>query len=102
MRLSLTQRQLILATIQDLGDGNIDTRLFGSRLDENRRGGDLDLLLIVTRPLSHMTIAEIKQELETRLFLPVDIVTYTVGSEPTPFQAIALKQALPIEIEDAA
>ncbi|WP_372611304.1 nucleotidyltransferase domain-containing protein [Halomonas sp.] len=102
MRLSPAQRRLILATIQELGDGDIDVRLFGSRLDENRRGGDLDLLLITSRHLSRMTLAVLKQALETRLFLPVDLVPYEVGSEPTPFQAIALKQALPIETEDAA
>jgi|GEM_PF-550601 hypothetical protein len=102
MRLSPAQRRLILATIQELGDENIDVRLFGSRLDENRRGGDLDLLLITSRHLSRLTLAELKQALETRLFLPVDLIPYEMGSEPTPFQAIALKQALPIDIEDAA
>lgn len=102
MRLSLAQRRLILTTIQELGHGDVDVRLFGSRLDENRRGGDLDLLLISTRHLPRMTLAELKQALETKLFLPVDIVPYQMGYEPTPFQAIALKQALPIETEDAA
>ena len=102
MRLSPAQRRLILATIQELGDENIDVRLFGLRLDENRRGGDLDLLLITSRHLSRLTLAELKQALETRLFLPVDLIPYEMGSEPTPFQAIALKQALPIDIEDAA
>ncbi|MCL7941695.1 nucleotidyltransferase domain-containing protein [Halomonas sp. ATCH28] len=102
MRLNREQRQLILSIARRLVDHDVEVRLFGSRLDDTRRGGDLDLLLISDSPIPLLARAELKQALEARLHLPVDIVTYAQGTEPTPFQAIALKQARPIDAEDAA
>ena len=102
MRLTRPQRETIVSCIRQFAGENIDVRVFGSRLDDARRGGDLDLLLVSLSPISLLTRAELKQALEARLQLPVDIVTYTQGDESTPFQAMALKQARPIDAEDAA
>ncbi|MDN3523065.1 nucleotidyltransferase domain-containing protein [Halomonas ramblicola] len=102
MRLSIQQRHLILAIARRLVGRDVEVRLFGSRLDDTRRGGDLDLLLVSPTPISLLARAELKQALEESLQLPVDIVTYTQDDEPTPFQAIALHQARPITAEDAA
>ncbi len=102
MRLTRSQRDIILADVQAFLGKEVAIRLFGSRLDDTRRGGDLDLLLVSNHPISRLQRAELKQALEARLQLPVDIVTYTQGDESTPFQAMALKQARPIDAEDAA
>lgn len=102
MRLSREQRQLILSIARRLVDHDVEVRLFGSRLDDTRRGGDLDLLLVSNRPVPLLARAELKQALEAQLQLPVDIVTYTQGAEPPPFQAMALRQSRPIDAEDAA
>ncbi|MGE4533151.1 nucleotidyltransferase domain-containing protein [Halomonas sp.] len=102
MRLSREQRQLILSIARRLVDHDVEVRLFGSRLDDSRRGGDLDLLLVSHRPISLLARAELKHTLEAQLQLPVDIVSYAQGAEPTPFQAMALRQARPIDAEDAA
>ncbi|MCE0734359.1 nucleotidyltransferase domain-containing protein [Halomonas sp. G15] len=102
MRLTRSQRDIILADVQVHLGKEVEVRLFGSRLDDTRRGGDLDLLLVSNYPISRLQRAELKQALEARLQLPVDIVTYTQGDESTPFQAMALKQARPIDAEDAA
>ena len=102
MRLTRPQRETIVSCIRQFAGEDIDVRVFGSRLDDARRGGDLDLLLVSNRPIPFLARAELKQALETRLQLPVDIVTYTQGDESTPFQAMALKQARPIDAEDAA
>ncbi|ERS91061.1 nucleotidyltransferase domain-containing protein [Halomonas sp. PBN3] len=102
MRLTRSQRDIILADVQAHLGKEVEVRLFGSRLDDTRRGGDLDLLLVSNHPISRLQRAELKQALEARLQLPVDIVTYAQGDEPAPFQAIALKQASPIDAEDAA
>lgn len=102
MRLSQHQRHRILDTARYLVGSDVDIRLFGSRLDDTRRGGDLDLLLVSATSIPLIARAKLKQALETELQLPVDILTYTQGEEPTPFQAIALHQARSIKIEDAA
>ena len=102
MRLNKQQRQLILDITRQIVGHDVEARLFGSRLDETRRGGDLDLLLVSSTPIALLARAELKQALEAALQLPVDILTYTQGEKPTPFQAIALQQSQPIKFEDAA
>lgn len=102
MRLTRSQRETIVACVHEYAGKEIDIRVFGSRLDDSRRGGDLDLLMISYCPIPLLVRAELKQALEARLQLPVDIVTYTQAVEPTPFQAMALKQAQPIDTKDAA
>lgn len=102
MRLTRSQRETIVSCVHEFAGGEIKVRVFGSRLDDSRRGGDLDLLLISDDSIPLLARAELKQALEARLQLPVDIVTYAQGSEPTPFQAIALKQSRPVDAEDAA
>ncbi|PRY73011.1 nucleotidyltransferase domain-containing protein [Halomonas ventosae] len=102
MRLTRSQRDIVLAGVKTQLGKEVEVHVFGSRLDDTRRGGDLDLLLVSNRPVSLLARAELKQALEAQLQLPVDIVTYTQGAEPTPFQAMALRQSRPIDAEDAA
>ena len=49
----------------------------------------MDLLVGTGTPLTLIQRARLKMELETRLGLPVDIVTQARDAAPTPFQAIA-------------
>jgi len=102
MRLTRAQREIVLSSVRELAGKATQVRVFGSRLDDSCRGGDLDLLLISEVPIPLLTRAELKQTLEARLQLPVDIVSYTQGAEPTPFQAIAMHRSLALDIEDAA
>ncbi|RDB44342.1 nucleotidyltransferase domain-containing protein [Halomonas sp. DQ26W] len=97
MRLTHEQIHTILTTVRDIAGKDVEVRLFGSRLDDNRKGGDLDLLLISPTPLARLILAEIKGKLEERLFLPVDLLAYSRDRTPSPFQAIALTQGCPLE-----
>lgn len=45
MRLTLAQQQLIKATVQRVLQTPHRVWLFGSRVDDNLRGGDIDLLI---------------------------------------------------------
>ena len=56
MRLSTQERDVIRQSAQECFDSDVVVRLFGSRLDDSRKGGDIDLLI------------------ETHLTNPVDIV----------------------------
>ena len=45
MRLSEFEQSIILKVIRDI-DPNAEIRLFGSRIDDDKKGGDIDLLVI--------------------------------------------------------
>jgi hypothetical protein len=55
------------AIIKSMPHENFQLFLFGSRIDESKKGGDIDLLLVVDEPLKdvllrqkHVLLAEIK------------------------------------------
>ncbi len=45
MRLSQSQRELILSGVREFVGPSVAVHVFGSRLDDSKRGGDVDLLL---------------------------------------------------------
>lgn len=45
MRLNPFERQVLKEAAQTCFDANAVVRLFGSRLDDSRKGGDIDLLI---------------------------------------------------------
>ncbi len=54
MRLTQHQRETIVSTVRsELGQG-VSVRLFGSRLDDDARGGDLDLLVELNYEVSNL------------------------------------------------
>jgi predicted nucleotidyltransferase len=93
MRLTPTQIDTINSTAQAvLGEG-ARVWLYGSRLDDDRRGGDIDLLIESVPKVSVMDKARIKYQLETALALPVDVLA-AISGEPSNFEAIARKKAV--------
>lgn len=94
MRLTPTQIDTINSTAQAvLGEG-ARVWLYGSRLDDDRRGGDIDLLIESVPKASVMDKARIKYQLETALALPVDVLAAAISGEPSNFEAIARKKAV--------
>lgn len=96
MRLTLEQTTLILRAIADQTGPGARVALFGSRVDDSRRGGDIDLLIESDPPLSGLQRAGIRSRLEAELFLPVDILA--VRHKPTAFQGIAQATAVPLGV----
>lgn len=89
MRPSLEQTLSIRHAVLALAGMDAEVALFGSRLDDAARGGDVDLFVETDARLSLLDRARIKMELEYLLGLPVDIVARTRGESSTPFQNIA-------------
>ncbi len=90
MRLTAEQNRLILETVRAQAGPGARVVVFGSRVSDQRRGGDLDLLVESSPALPLLQRAKIKQQLENLLQLPVDILAKETNASPQPFQAIAL------------
>lgn len=90
MRLTPKQINTIMTTVGEQAGRGVRVVLFGSRVDDTKRGGDIDLLIESPAPPGLWQRARIKLALETVLQIPVDIVAKKKDSAPTPFQAIAL------------
>jgi protein involved in polysaccharide export with SLBB domain/predicted nucleotidyltransferase len=73
------------------GEGAV-VSLFGSRLDDSRRGGDVDLLIEAQPEPVLLDRARIKNRLEMQLQLPVDIVTAS-PQHASAFARMARSQA---------
>ena len=94
MRLTSCQIEIITEVVFRNAGETAAPYLFGSRLNDQARGGDVDIFIEVDQPLSWIGRARIKMELEQALGLPVDILVRVRNAEPTPFQIIAQAQAV--------
>lgn len=97
MRLSAEQQQAIREVVHAIAGEGARIMVFGSRLDDARRGGDIDLLIESQRKLCVLDKARLELRLEGRLGLPVDVLVCTLGSPLTPFQRIARDSGVVIQ-----
>jgi predicted nucleotidyltransferase len=89
MRLSDHDRVLIKEAVsRHIPDGKV--YLFGSRTDEARRGGDIDLLIIGRRSVHRRDLVALRLELLERLGDQKIDVLYQVEGSMTPFAKLAL------------
>jgi predicted nucleotidyltransferase len=97
MRLTPEQQHIILQTLTQQAGQSARAYLFGSRLDDRARGGDLDLLIELPTRMTLLEHARLKLLLEARLGLPVDLVVRDLSVPATSFQQIARAQAVLLE-----
>lgn len=98
MRLTKQQTKTITQTVTRLAGIGTAVYLFGSRLNDQAKGGDIDLFIESDAQLSLIDRAQIKMELESQLGLPVDIVSKFRSAVATPFQIIAQSQSIQLDI----
>lgn len=95
MRLSPTQRSVIRRTVAaHLGD-DVRVWLFGSRVDDDRRGGDIDLLVETDHPLDPIDALRCRGALADALDIRVDLTVRQPG-EDRPIHRIARATGLPL------
>jgi len=94
MRLTSSQALQITEIIHRHVGNSARIWLFGSRLDDRKRGGDLDLY-VEAEPQSIMNELRCKVNLEECLDLPVDLIVRWPG-ESSPIARIARTEGLPL------
>ena len=97
MRLNQEQLEVIHSTVSKIIPAGIryQLKLFGSRLDDNVRGGDVDIYLEVTGMEKHkqqILQRRLRPRLEEMLDLPVDLVIHDPTEPPTLISKIAREQ----------
>lgn len=89
MRLTNQQQHSISRLVHaHLGPG-AEVFVFGSRLDADKRGGDVDLLIKTDRRIPLLDKAGLKAALEAQLALPADRVFKQTGVPGSAFQNLA-------------
>ncbi len=94
MRLTSQQVSIIISTTQALAGEACRIWLYGSRLDDTRQGGDIDLLVETIPRLGLLQRAQIKNQLEKALQLPVDVLVTSPDALGSPFVTLAKAQAI--------
>ena len=94
-RLRFTQE--VITSIRAQAGDDAAVWLYGSRTHDDRRGGDVDLLIRASHEIDLKQQAELHTRLERELLLPVDISFIDSRQGMTRFQKLAAAQALPVE-----
>ncbi len=95
MRLTEEQIQSIRRIVQDLAGPGARVRLFGSRLQDEAAGGDVDLLIELPEPVE--APAELSARISARISRTqhgrrVDIVLLAPNLRRLPIHEVALKE----------
>ncbi len=93
MRLTEEQQRQIQRIVQAQLGNTVVVSVFGSRIDDTKRGGDLDLLIESEVAVPLLQRAALKIELEAALALPVDLIVTESGKALSSFQALAKAHA---------
>lgn len=96
MRLSSTQTALIHHIIHEQLPDTLDIRLFGSRTDPSRRGGDIDLYVETRQLVPLLEQADLMRRLEAALQIPVDLIIHQQGQPQRLIAAIAQATSIPL------
>lgn len=93
MRLSPAQIDTIRQAARQNFGADVLIWLFGSRTDDAKRGGDVDLYVETTQRVALMSALRCKIALEDSLDLPVDLIVKEPGKEK-PIYTLARSQGV--------
>ncbi|NRQ43248.1 nucleotidyltransferase domain-containing protein [Rheinheimera sp. YQF-2] len=92
MRLSKQQADMITVEAKDIFGPNARVKLFGSRMDDNKRGGDIDLLVELPHPVMQPVLASARLEARLMQVLglqKIDVIVSAPNIASTPIHAVA-------------
>ncbi|WP_334134048.1 nucleotidyltransferase domain-containing protein [Tepidimonas sp.] len=97
MRLSPAQQQWIRDAVAASFGPSARVRLFGSRVDDSARGGDVDLLVELDSPVQHPVrlAAELAGRISRRMHgRKVDVLIAAEGLSEQPIHAVARREGI--------
>ncbi len=95
MRISPNQTEQIVAVIRSHLGSDAVIRLFGSRVDDSKKGGDIDLYVEIPKPVKWNVVAGTKRCLEDTLEMKVDLIVNDAGrTDALPIVEIAKKTGI--------
>lgn len=97
MRLLLPQVENIQRLVANYLGADCTTYLFGSRLDDHARGGDVDLLVETTHAVPRLVKARLKDALEHHLKLPVDLIVECRTNPASSFVSMIRTEAVSLK-----
>ena len=92
MRLTNEQRKIIKQQAIECFGPQVEVRLFGSRLDDDTRGGDIDLYIETALPRREAVVRESRYYYMLQRLLgeqKMDIVLMTPDTDPQPIHSDA-------------
>ena len=93
MRLADEKIRLLKSTILSILPG-AKVYLFGSRVDDNKKGGDIDILIIADRTLNFIEEGQIERNFFKHYgSQKLDLVSFK-ETDKTPFKTVALMNAI--------
>ena len=93
VRLDSQEIEIVRTMVERIVGKGSKVRVFGSRLNDSRRGGDLDLLVESEAPVDAIRRADLKIDLEEKLALPLDIIFLEKGKKRSAFQELAYSKS---------
>jgi len=93
MRLNTKELQTLRAILGELDPAG-RLYLYGSRVDDSRRGGDIDLYLQASRPIDLKTRLRTQYRLQQACDTRVDLLVKNPAQPELPIHQIAVEQGL--------
>lgn len=97
MRLSEDQARVIRESTRDIFGKHARVRLFGSRLDDHQRGGDIDLLVECDEPITDRLRKTLALTARLQMTLgdqPIDVLTIDPSTPLEPVHKSALVKSV--------
>lgn len=94
MRLTTQQTNTITQLTKEIFGTDAVVKLFGSRMHDTKRGGDIDLLVELQQPIAQPVMASARLEAKLMLALglqKIDVIISAPNVAKTPIHDIAAK-----------
>jgi predicted nucleotidyltransferase len=95
MRLNEQQKQKICELTRQMAGESASVRVFGSRLDDTARGGDLDLLLELSEPVENPALLSARMSARVSRIMhgrSVDVIISAPNLKRLSIHDVALKE----------